>query len=29
MAQDDIDGVLVGGASLEAKSFATIVNFTS
>ena len=29
MAQDDIDGVLVGGASLDAKSFATIVNFTS
>lgn len=29
MAQDDIDGVLVGGASLDAKSFATIVNFPS
>jgi len=29
MAQDEIDGVLVGGASLDAKSFATIVNFTS
>ncbi|MBW4697376.1 MAG: triose-phosphate isomerase [Aphanocapsa lilacina HA4352-LM1] len=27
MAQSDIDGVLVGGASLEAKSFARIVNF--
>ena len=29
MAQEEIDGVLVGGASLDAKSFATIVNFTS
>jgi triosephosphate isomerase len=29
MAQDEIDGVLVGGASLDAKSFSTIVNFTS
>jgi triosephosphate isomerase len=27
MAQDEIDGVLVGGASLDAKSFATIVNY--
>jgi triosephosphate isomerase len=27
MAQDDIDGVLVGGASLDPKSFASIVNF--
>ncbi len=27
MGQPDIDGVLVGGASLEAKSFAAIVNF--
>jgi triosephosphate isomerase len=27
MAQPDLDGVLVGGASLEAVSFATIVNF--
>ena len=27
MAQPDIDGALVGGASLEAKSFAAIVNF--
>lgn len=27
MAQPDIDGGLVGGASLEAKSFASIVNF--
>ena len=27
MAQADIDGALVGGASLEAKSFAGIVNF--
>jgi triosephosphate isomerase len=25
MAQEEIDGALVGGASLEAKSFATIV----
>jgi triosephosphate isomerase len=29
MAQDEIDGVLVGGASLDVKSFAPIVNFTS
>jgi len=29
MAQPEIDGVLVGGASLAAKSFAAIVNFTS
>ena len=29
MAQPEIDGVLVGGASLDAKSFASIVNFTS
>jgi triosephosphate isomerase len=27
MAQPDVDGVLVGGASLEAHSFASIVNF--
>lgn len=27
MAKDDIDGVLVGGASLDPKSFAAIVNF--
>jgi triosephosphate isomerase len=27
MAQQDVDGVLVGGASLDAKSFAAIVNF--
>jgi triosephosphate isomerase (TIM) len=27
MAQDELDGVLVGGASLEADSFAAIVNF--
>ncbi|MBV8728292.1 MAG: triose-phosphate isomerase [Acidobacteriia bacterium] len=27
MAQPEIDGVLVGGASLEPKSFASIVNF--
>lgn len=27
MSQENIDGVLVGGASLEAKSFAAIVNF--
>jgi triosephosphate isomerase (TIM) len=27
MAQAEIDGALVGGASLDAKSFATIVNF--
>jgi triosephosphate isomerase len=29
MAKPDIDGALVGGASLEAKSFAAIVNFQS
>lgn len=28
MAQTDIDGALVGGASLDAKSFARIVNYT-
>ena len=28
MAQPDIDGVLVGGASLEAQEFARIVRFT-
>jgi triosephosphate isomerase len=27
MAQSDIDGVLVGGASLEPTSFARIVNY--
>jgi triosephosphate isomerase (TIM) len=27
MAQPDVDGVLVGGASLDPKSFASIVNF--
>jgi triosephosphate isomerase (TIM) len=27
MSQDDIDGALVGGASLEAESFAKIVNY--
>jgi triosephosphate isomerase (TIM) len=27
MAQDELDGVLVGGASLDPKSFASIVNF--
>jgi triosephosphate isomerase len=27
MAQVEIDGVLVGGASLEPNSFASIVNF--
>ena len=27
MAQTDIDGALVGGASLQADSFARIVNF--
>ena len=27
MAQPEIDGALVGGASLDAKSFAAIVNF--
>jgi triosephosphate isomerase len=29
MAQPEIDGVLVGGASLDAVSFARIVNFPS
>ncbi len=28
MAQPDIDGVLVGGASLDAESFVRIINFT-
>lgn len=28
MEQEDIDGVLVGGASLEASSFAQIINYT-
>jgi triosephosphate isomerase (TIM) len=28
MAQGELDGALVGGASLDAKSFASIVNFT-
>ena len=27
MAKEDLDGVLVGGASLDPKSFASIVNF--
>ncbi len=27
MAQDEIDGALVGGASLDPASFASIVNF--
>ena len=27
MAQGDIDGALVGGASLQAESFAQIVNY--
>lgn len=27
MSQKDVDGALVGGASLEAESFATIVNY--
>jgi triosephosphate isomerase len=27
MSQDDIDGALVGGASLEAESFSKIVNY--
>jgi Triosephosphate isomerase len=26
MVQEELDGALVGGASLDAKSFATIVN---
>jgi triosephosphate isomerase len=29
MAQEELDGALVGGASLDAKSFASIVNFSS
>ena len=29
MAQEELDGALVGGASLDAKSFASIVNFTA
>jgi triosephosphate isomerase (TIM) len=29
MAQDELDGALVGGASLDAKSFASIVNYAS
>lgn len=29
MSQEDIDGALVGGASLKAESFAAIVNFNS
>jgi triosephosphate isomerase len=29
MAKDDIDGALVGGASLKADSFAKIVNYKS
>ena len=28
MSETDIDGALVGGASLEAESFAQIVNYT-
>jgi triosephosphate isomerase len=27
MSQQDIDGALVGGASLQAESFAKIVNY--
>jgi triosephosphate isomerase len=27
MAKEEIDGVLVGGASLDPQSFAAIVNF--
>ena len=27
MAQEELDGALVGGASLDPKSFAAIVNF--
>jgi triosephosphate isomerase len=27
MAQDEVDGALVGGASLDPASFAAIVNF--
>jgi len=29
MVQDDIDGALVGGASLDPKVFAEIINFRS
>ena len=29
MSQDDIDGALVGGASLDPKVFADIINFRS
>ena len=29
MAQEDIDGVLVGGASLDAGKFGRIINFES
>jgi len=29
MAQEELDGALVGGASLDPKSFASIVNFTA
>ena len=29
MAQEELDGALVGGASLDARSFASIVNFAS
>jgi len=28
MAQEELDGALVGGASLDPKSFAALVNFT-
>ncbi|MCI5158323.1 MAG: triose-phosphate isomerase, partial [Candidatus Electrothrix sp. AUS1_2] len=28
MAQADVDGALVGGAALQAESFARIINFT-
>jgi triosephosphate isomerase len=28
MVQEELDGALVGGASLDAKSFAAVVNFT-
>ena len=28
MSQQDIDGALVGGASLDAQSFSQIVNYT-
>jgi triosephosphate isomerase (TIM) len=29
MAQSEIDGALVGGASLDPQSFASIVNYTA